>query len=566
MKRYNIYYSRLYKLKGHNLLSLLFLISCFLITSDIYSQDVISKNGMVASAHPLASKAGLQILEEGGNAVDAMVATAFVLGVVEPNASGLGGGGFMTLKLTSQKNDGVTIDFRETAPIGATPKVYYLNDKSFKELVHNKGMSIGVPGTVAGLSLALKKYGTMNLEQVLKPAIDYAQNGFEVSEKFSNMIVEAYDIISENEATSKIYLNDGLPIMEGAIIKNPDLAKTLIKLGSNGADCFYKGKIAKAIASEMQDEDGIITIKDLENYKAKIKEPTTGIYKGYQIISTAPPSGGGTHLVELLNILEAYDLSSLKHNSAEYIHILAEAMKIIIADKSVNMADPDFHSVPVNTLTSKVYAEKVRKNIDLNKANFDYKAKRMLDRESNSTTHLSVVDKYGNLAALTQSINHWFGSGVTVKGTGILLNNHLGDFSNKAGTFNSIEPKKRPVSSIAPTLVLKEGKPFLSIGTPGGSRIIGALAQIIINIIDFNMGIDDAIEAPRIHTFKGVLHVEGRIENQVINELKDLGHKVTVHPNFDNYFGGAQGILIDTKTHELRGGADSRRDGVAVGY
>ncbi|MCF6270193.1 MAG: gamma-glutamyltransferase, partial [Melioribacteraceae bacterium] len=299
---------------------------------------------------------------------------------------------------------------------------------------------------------------------------------------------------------------------------------------------------------------------------AIIKEPIVGIYNGYQIISTAPPSGGGTHLVELLNILETYNLRSLKHNSTEYIHILAEAMKIILADKSVNMADPDFHSVPVNILTSKEYAEKVRKNINPKKANFDYNAKRILDNESNSTTHLSVVDKDENIVALTQSINHWFGSGITVKGTGILLNNHLGDFSKQAGTINSIEPNKRPVSSIAPTLILKDGKPFLTIGTPGGSRIIGALAQIIMNIIDFNMGIDDAIEAPRIHTSKKILHVEGRIEEQVINELEKLGHKVKVHPDFDNYFGGAQGILIDAKTKELRGGADSRRDGVAVGY
>ncbi len=554
-----------YKFKRINKVSVFLYTLLFFISINTSAQDVVFKNGMVASAHPLASKAGLQILEDGGNAVDAMVATAFALGVVEPNASGIGGGGFMTIKLVSQE-DGVTIDFRETAPYKATPKVFYSDDKNFKRMVHNGAMSVGVPGTVAGLTLALEKYGTMTLEQVLVPAIKYATNGFEVSEKFSNMIVEAYDVISENEATSAIYLNDGLPRMEGEIIKNPDLANTLSKLGSNGAECFYRGEIAQAIASEMTEEDGIITIKDLNNYKAEIKEPIIGTYKEYQIISTAPPSGGGTHLVELLNILETYNLNLLKHNSDQYIHILVEAMKIIYADKSVNMADPDFHSVPVKTLTSKTYAEKVRDNINLNKASFDYKAIRMLDRESNSTTHLSVADKEGNIVALTQSINHWFGSGVTVKGTGILLNNHLGDFANKAGTFNSIEPKKRPVSSIAPTLVLKDGKPFLSIGTPGGSRIIGALAQIIINIIDFNMGIDQAIEAPRVHTAKGVLHVEGRIEKEVLAKLKELGHKVKVHSDFDNYFGGAQGVLIDTKTDKLRGGADSRRDGVAVGY
>ncbi|MCF6270346.1 MAG: gamma-glutamyltransferase, partial [Melioribacteraceae bacterium] len=263
MKKYNSFYCRV---KNVKFLGLLLFLNIIFITHN-YSQDVVSKNGMVASAHPLASNAGLQILEEGGNAIDAMVATAFALGVVEPSASGIGGGGFLTIKLSTESN-GVTIDFREKAPYRATPKIYYSEGKSFKEMVRSGGMSIGVPGTVAGLTLALKKYGTMNLEQVLKPAIKYAQNGFEVSEKFSNMIVEAYDVISENDATSKIYLSDGLPFMEGAIIKNPDFAKTLIKLGSKGADCFYKGEIAKAIASEMKDENGIITIKDLSNYKA----------------------------------------------------------------------------------------------------------------------------------------------------------------------------------------------------------------------------------------------------------------------------------------------------------
>lgn len=537
----------------------------FLISTNLYSQDVVAKNGMVASAHPLASNAGLQILEEGGNAIDAMVATAFALGVVEPNASGIGGGGFMTFKLASNSN-GVTIDFRETAPAKATPELYYNNEKSFKALVHSGELSIGVPGTVAGLSLALKKYGTMSLAQVLKPAINYAQNGFKVSEKLSNMIVEAYDVISENEATSKIYLHDDLPIMEGETIKNPDLANSLIKLANKGPEVFYTGELAEKIASEMKKGNGIITIEDLKNYKAEIKHPVIGTYRGYQIISTAPPSGGGTHLVELLNILENYNLSSFKHNGFEYIHLLAEAMKIVLADKAVNMADPNFYSVPVEEITSKAYADKVRKYINLEKASFEYKAKSMLSRESNSTTHLSVVDKDGNIAALTQSINHWFGSGVTVAGTGILLNNHLGDFSKKSGSPNSIEPNKKPVSSIAPTIVLKDGKSFLTIGTPGGSRIIGALAQIIINIIDFKMSIDDAIEAPRVHAFNGILHVEGRIDSNVVKELRKLGHNVKVHPDYDNYFGGAQGVMIDPKTHVLKGGADSRRDGVAVGY
>lgn len=565
MKLCNTYYGKLYQFKRKRPLSLIFITIYLFLATDFYSQDVVSQNGMVASAHPLASLAGLQILEAGGNAVDAMVAAAFVLGVVEPNASGMGGGGFMTIKLASQEN-GVTIDFREIAPLGAIPDVYYYGEKSFNELVHGGVMSIGVPGTVAGLILALEKYGTMNLEQVLKPAIDLAKNGFEVSENLEKIILEAYDVISENEATSKIYLEDGLPVSEGSIIKNIDLANTLMLLAKKGKDCFYKGEIAEDIILEMKDLNGLISSEDLQNYTAQIKDPVVGNYRGYKIISSAPPSGGGTHLIELMNILEAYDLKSMGHNSSTYIHVLAEAMKIVLKDKALNMADPDFYSVPVNIITSKKYSKKVRKNIDLEKASFNYEPDYMLDSESNSTTHLSVVDKEKNLASLTQSINHWFGSGVTVKGTGILLNNHLGDFSKQSGEPNSIEPNKRPVSSIAPTLVLKGKEPFLSIGTPGGSRIIGALAQILINIIDFSFGIDDAIEAPRIHTFKGILHVEGRIELNVIERLQELGHNVKIHPDFDNYFGGAQGIMIDLETNELKGGADSRRDGVAVGF
>lgn len=550
--------------KNKNFILPFFLIY-FMFTAFVFSQDVIGENGMVAAAHTLASKAGVQILQEGGNAIDALVASTFVLGVVEPNASGIGGGGFMTIKMSSKKK-GVTIDFRETAPAKATSDFYYLHEKEFGVLVHAGALSVGVPGTVAGLTLALEKYGTMNLEQVLKPAIKYAAEGFEVSQKLSNMITEAYDVISKNDASSAIYLNEGLPRMEGEIITNPDLANTLSKIAKDGADAFYRNEIANTISSEMIKQNGLLSKYDLVNYKAQIKEPVVGEYKNYQILSSAPPSGGGTHIVEYLNILENYNLKEMKHNSVEYIHLLSEAMKIVMADKAANMVDPDFYSVPVGILTSQEYADGVRKHIKLDEARYDYKTEALEDWESNSTTHMSVVDKDGNLVALTQSINHWFGSGVTVEGTGILLNNHLGDFSRKPNKINSISPNKRPVSSIAPTIVLKDGKPFLTIGTPGGSRIIGALSQILLNIIEFDMGIDDAIEAPRIHTARGTLHVEGRIDNEVISKLEKLGHKIKTHPEYDNYFGGAQGIIIKQDSKIIIGGADSRRDGVAVGY
>ncbi len=531
----------------------------------LFSQEIGTENGMVASAHPLASSAGVEILKKGGNAIDAAVATAFALAVVEPNASGLGGGGFMVIKMVESKN-AVTIDYRECAPEKASPELYYQSDESFDAFTRRGAKSIGVPGVLAGLNLALEKYGTMKLRDVLQPAIRLANEGFVVSEKFAGLILQNYDLIFNNPGTAKIYLHDGLPLEQGALIKNPDLAGSFQKIADGGSRVFYQGKIAHAIIDQIQKADGILTLNDLKNYKAVIKTPVYGKYRDFEIYSSAPPSGGGTHLIELLNILEGYDLAKMEHNSAPYIHLLAESMKMIFADKSSNMADPAFYKVPVAQLTDKQYAAQLRKRIDQNKASNDYKSVVLLDRESSSTTHLSVVDNDRNIIALTQSINLWFGCGITVQGTGILLNNHLGDFVSVPDKPNSIEPNKRPVSSIAPTIILKNGKPFLTIGTPGGSRIISALAQIIVNIVDFEMPVDAAIETPRIHCFKKMLKLEGRIPKSVASQLEQMGHKVEFHEDYDNYFGGAQGIMIDYSTGIMYGGADSRRDGVAIGY
>jgi gamma-glutamyltranspeptidase/glutathione hydrolase len=357
-----------------------------------------------------------------------------------------------------------------------------------------------------------------------------------------------------------------LPIEAGRVLKNEDLAQTFGKLAANGAKIFYNGGIASAIVDEVKTQGGIFELEDMKAYEAKIRQPVIGSYRGYQIITAAPPSGGGTHLIELLNIMEGFDVKKLGHNSAECIHLFTEAMKMIYADKSMNAADPDFFQVPVDSLINKNYARKLRNTINKNKAMFDYSPSNWINMESNSTSHLSVVDGQGNIVALTQSINHWFGCGIVVPGTGILLNDHIKDFDNRVNVPNSIAPHKRPVSNTAPSIILKDGKPFLTVGSPGGSRIISAVAQIIMNVIDFNMSMDEAIEAPRVHCLKSILHVEGRIDEKVIEQLKIMGHKIKNHPDFDNYFGGAQGILINPDTKQLLGGADSRRDGVAVGY
>jgi gamma-glutamyltranspeptidase/glutathione hydrolase len=528
------------------------------------AQDVVTVNGMVASAQPLASKAGLEILEKGGNAVDAAVATAFALSVVEPNASGLGGGGFMVIKM-ADSSEAITIDYREIAPGFATPQFYYQTVNSFDSLTINGAYSIGVPGVVAGLCLALKKYGTMTLSEVLLPAIQHAENGFNVTENFSAMIFQNYELIQRYPVTTAIYLKEGLPPEIGSLITNPSLAMTFEKIAAHGPDIFYSGQIGAAIIQEIKKFGGGFTKEDLKKYKAIIRQPVIGSYKRYEILSSSPPTGGGTHLVELLNILGQYDLKNYQHNSADYIHLLAEAMKIVLADKNANMADPEFYAVPTSKLTDKDYAASRMKFIDMKKASFSYLPPEWVERESGNTTHLSVVDKDRNIVALTQSINSWFGSGITVQGTGIILNNHLKDFQKIPGRPNSIEPYKRPVSSIAPTILLKDGMPFLTIGTPGGTRIISALAQIILNIVDFEMGMDEAIEVPRIHAYGKSLYLEGRIDSMVVKELETRGHNIKLRDDFDNYFGGAQGILIDEKENKLYGGADSRRDGFVVG-
>ena len=527
--------------------------------------DVISHKGMVATAHPLASEVGIDILKQGGNAVDAAVAIALALSIAEPNASGIGGGGFMVIKMADQDAP-VMIDYREMAPQKATAEFYYKTKSSFNELTDEGCTSIGVPGLAAGAELALKHFGSFTLEQALKPAIRLARGGVIVSEKLNGMITDNYEKISKYPATAEIYLHEMLPIEAGQILKNEDLAQTFEKLAANGAEIFYQGEIATAIVDELKNQGGIFELEDMKAYKAKIRNPVMGSYRGYQIITAAPPSGGGTHLIELLNIMEGFDLKKLGHNSAEFIHLFTEAMKMIYADKSMNAADPDFFNVPVDSLLNKEYARKLRNSINKKKAMFDYAPPNWINMESSSTSHLSVIDGQGNIVALTQSINHWFGCGIVVPGTGILLNDHIKDFDSRVNIPNSVAPHKRPVSNTAPSIILKDGKPFLTVGTPGGSRIISAVAQIIMNVIDFNMSMDEAIEAPRVHCLKNILHVEGRIDETVIENLKTMGHNIKVHPDFDNYFGGAQGILIDPNSGKLIAGADSRRDGVAVGY
>ncbi len=539
------------------------------------AKDVVAEHGMVASAHPVASQVGVDILKQGGNAVDAAAAVMCALSIAESNASGIGGGGFMVVKM-ADREDAVMLDYRETAPRKATPEFYYNHpEKTFDELTEYGPYAMGVPGAVAGAELALEKFGTMTLKQVLQPSIRLSREGIVVSGKLHGMIVDNYEILAEFPPTAAIYLKDMLPLEEGDLLINEDLARTFEKIAEHGTKVFYEGEIAEAIVNEIQKWGGIIELEDMKYYEVKIRKAVEGYYRGYLTISTAPPSGGGTFLVELLNIMEGYDVKAMGHNSVEFIHIFAEAMKIVHADKANNLADPDFFDVPVDTFINKKYAERVRKRINKKHADFSYEAPQLIRSdsqlkssatESNETSHLSIIDVDGNIVVLTQSIDHWFGCGIVASGTGVVLNTQLDDFDNKPNLPNSIGSYKRPTSNIAATILLKDGKPFIAVGTPGGNRIISALAQIIMNVVDHGMSMDEAIEAPRVYCLTKILHVERRISEKVIEKLRSMGHDVNVRENFDKFFGGAQGILIDPITHKLHGGADSRRDGVAIGY
>jgi gamma-glutamyltranspeptidase/glutathione hydrolase len=526
--------------------------------------DVVAEKAMVASAHPVASAVGVEILKKGGNAVDAAAAVAFALSMAEPNASGVGGGGFMVVKMAGAPP--VMIDYREAAPEKATAEYYYAPGTDFGARTAEGPDAVGVPGLVAGAALALEKFGTMSLAEVLAPAIRLCREGVAVSPKLNGMIVDNLEKIQKFPAAAAIYLPDGLPLEPGSLLRNEDLAASLERVASGGPAAFYEGPFAEAIAAECGRLGGVLEPGDLRSYKAKLRESVSGTYRGWEIFSASPPSSGGTHLIELLNIMEGFDVKGLGRDKARLLHVLAEAMKMTFADKAANSGDPDFFAIPVATFTDKAYAAKLRERIREGQARFDYVPPSLVVPERESTSHLSVADEKGNVVALTQSINSFFGSGIVVPGTGILLNNHLADFDHEPGGPNAIGPGKRPASSIAPTVVVKDGRPVLVLGSPGASRIVSALAQIIINIVDFDMGLDEAIEAPRIHCLTRTLSLEGRIPGEVVETLKAWGHPIKMYPDWDNYFGGAQGILIDAKRHKLYGAADSRRDGFAEGY
>ena len=508
-------------------------------SNDIF-HPVYGKNGMVASEQGLATQVGLDILKQGGNAIDAAVAVGFALAVVLPNAGNIGGGGFMVLHDDKTGKD-VAIDFREIAPAKASRDMYLDNQGN---VIDGKSLfthdASGVPGTVAGMEYALKKWGTMPLSKVLEPAIKLADKGFIVSDVLAQTLKEEKSTLGKWSASKAIFFKNGEPLKSGDLLVQKDLAKSLRLIAKQGAKAFYQGEIATKIAKEMQSHGGTMTLEDLKAYKVVERQPIIGDYRGYKVVTMPPPSSGGVHLIEILNMLEHYPIKEDGVNSAKNIHHMAESMKLAYADRSEYLGDPDFVKIPVTGLTSKAYANERVKTIDDNKARLSSTIKpgKPQPYESDQTTHYSVMDKAGNAVAVTYTLNLNFGSGIVVEGTGILLNNEMDDFSVKpgvpnafglvGGTANAIEAKKRPLSSMTPTIVMKNNKPWLVTGSPGGARIITTVLQSVVNTIDHEMNPAEAIITPRVHHqwLPDELRVEEGISPDTIKLLQDKGHKV----------------------------------------
>ncbi len=509
----------------------------------ISAEPVYAKNGMVVTEEALATRIGVDVLNKGGNALDAAVAVGFALAVTLPQAGNLGGGGFMLIH-HGHTNQTVVIDYRETAPSGASRDMF-LDEQGEVDLkrVRFSHLAAGVPGTVAGLAMAQARYGTLSLEQVLAPAIDLARSGFVVSAELAASLSAASSYLRRWPETARVFFKpDGSAYAAGERLVQSDLAKSLKQIAHQGPKAFYEGTIAEKIISEMKDHGGLITKADLESYRAIAREPVVGTYRGYIIRSVPPPSSGGVHLIQLLNLLEGFPIGQLGVNSADTIHLMAEAMKLAYADRSRYLGDPDFVKVPVSGLISKAYAAKSRARIDPGQARPSalIAPGEPLCCESEQTTHYSVMDAAGNVVSNTYTLNFGYGSGIVVGGTGILLNNEMDDFSAKPGAANAyglvggeanaVASGKRPLSSMTPTIVFKNDRPILATGTPGGSRIITTVLQVIMNVVDHDMDIAKATVTPRIHHqwLPDELQVERGLSPETLGKLAKMGHDIEI--------------------------------------
>lgn len=543
-------------------------------------QQQRSKQVMAVSAHPLASAAGLRVLQQGGNAVDAAAATALAISVVEPFSAGIGGGGFLLLR-RAETGTVQALDFRERSPKRATRDMYLDKQGKVRKRASLDGhLAAGIPGTVAGLYTVHREYGKLPWAAVVAPAIALAQKGFPVSSRFTKATLQRKDAINKNRAARDIFTRGNILYQSGEVLVQRDLARTLRQIAQN-PQSFYRGDIARAIAADMAKNGGLITLEDLKNYTPIWRNPVCGKFRTYEICAMSPPSSGGVHLLQILNILGDTDLKSLGRQSPDALHLLAESMRIAYADRAEYLGDPDFVSVPVKALTSRNYGKFRRSQIEISKAKLSSQVKAVdaqtLSRfayESPETTHLTVVDKERNVVSLTFTVNGRFGAGVVAAGTGILLNNEMDDFSaapgvpNLAGLVggeaNAIAPGKTPLSSMTPIIVTENGKFRLAAGAPGGSTIITTVLQIVLNLLVYDMNVGDAVSAPRVHHQwqPDRLMVErGGFEAGTLEELRRRGHQILERDGWGN----ANAIVL-TGDGWLEGAADPRGEGEARGF
>jgi gamma-glutamyltranspeptidase/glutathione hydrolase len=553
-------------------------------TAHAASRDPVrARNGIVASTNEVASRVGVDVMKRGGNAIDAAIAVAFALAVTHPAAGNLGGGGFMVIRLKNGKS--TAIDYREMAPGAATRNIYL--DKNGNLIEGEGGSLVGyraaaVPGTVRGMELALKKYGSGKLSwsQLVEPARRLAGDGFRVTYSLARGLRGSNDYLSQYPETRRIYLRGGKFYNEGEIFRQPELAATFARLQRFGPNEFYEGQTARMIADDMKRNNGLMTLADLRGYVAKEREPLRGKYRGHDVISMPPPSSGGAVLIEMLNILEGYDLKKMDAASSDRYHLMTEAMRRAFADRAEFMGDSDFVKVPVAGLIDKSYAAKLRGtiNIEIASTSSEISAGKPTGYESDETTHFTVVDAEGNVVANTYTLNNSYGSAAVAKGTGILLNDEMDDFAAKPGTpnmygliqgeRNAVAPRKRPLSAMTPTIVLrKDGSLWFTVGSPGGPTIINTVLCVITNVVDYGMNIQQAIDAPRIHhqwlPDELVFEPFG-LSGDTQRALTTRRHKLVDKPR---YLGDAEGIMIEEKTRVRLGATDPRRsDGLAVGY
>jgi gamma-glutamyltranspeptidase/glutathione hydrolase len=561
------------------------LILFLLLKTNLAFAQTYAKNGMVASSSKIASQVGIDILKKGGNAIDASVATAFALAVTHPSAGNIGGGGFLVFMNASGET--TTIDFREKAPLKASPTMFLdangmltkgkdLNGKNSTGN-HIGAKSIGVPGTVAGLYLAHQKYGSLPWAELVQPAIDLAKNGFPLTYSLF-MDATFFEANSPIPFLQNYFKNDnGILTQFGELWKQPVLAATLIEIRNHGKDGFYRGVVAKEIIRFMEENGGIISMKDLEKYTAIERKPIKGTYKNYEIYSMPPPSSGGVALIEMMNLMELADLDAIEFNSTEYVHLITEVMRRAFADRAYYLGDPDFNdNQSLEKLTSKAFAKKRFENIDQSKASVSDSTKFGQIYDGTNTTHFSILDKSGNAVSLTYTLEHSYGSGMGSDVLGFIFNNEMGDFNPVPGATTStgqigtnpnlIQPEKRMLSSMTPTIVAKDGKPYLIIGSPGGRTIINTVFQTVLNVVGYNMRVDKAIEAVKIHHAwlpNTLFYEKGLLSPDTIKALEAMNHKLEPVA----VLGQLMGIQIDAENNIIIGAADSSSpDGAAVGY